>query len=116
MELIFIYNAQKGRLNSLIDYIHKTVSPGTYSCNLCAITHNFKKKRKWDNFIQNFHHKIKFYYKDHLNDFRLNNYKNELPCCLIYKDEKYSLLINKTTMDILKNEEELIELIKSKFA
>ena len=42
MELIFIYNAQKGRLNSLIDYIHKTVSPGTYSCNLCAITHNFK--------------------------------------------------------------------------
>ena len=35
---------------------------------------------------------------------------------LIYKDEKYSLLINKNTMDILKNEEELIELIKSKFA
>ena len=52
MELIFIYNAQKGRLNSLIDYIHKTVSPGTYSCNLCAITHNFKKKIKWDNFIK----------------------------------------------------------------
>ena len=116
MELIFIYNAQKGRLNSLIDYIHKTVSPGTYSCNLCAITHNFKKKIKWDNFIQNFPHKIKFYYKDHLNDLKLNNYKNELPCCLIYKDEKYSLLINKTTMEILKNEEELIELIKSKFA
>ena len=35
---------------------------------------------------------------------------------IIYKDEKYSLLINKTTMEILKNEEELIELIKSKFA
>ena len=96
MELIFIYNAQKGRLNSLIDYIHKTVSPRTYSCNLCAITHNFKKKIKWDNFVQNFPHKIKFYYKDHLNDLKLNNYKNELPCCLIYKDEKYSLLINKT--------------------
>ena len=53
MELIFIYNAQKGRLNSLIDYIHKTVSPGTYSCNLCAITHNFKKKLKWDNLCKN---------------------------------------------------------------
>ena len=35
---------------------------------------------------------------------------------VIYKDEKFSLLINKNTMDILKNEEELIELIQSKFA
>ena len=116
MELIFVYNAQKGRLNSLIDYFHKTISPGTYSCNLCAITHNFKKKRKWKNFIQNFPHKIKFYYKDHLNDLSLNNYKNKLPCCLVYDDEKYSLLINKTTIDTLKNEEELIELIISKLA
>ena len=68
------------------------------------------------NYLFSSEERIEIVNKALFNDLKLNNYKNELPCCLIYKDEKYSLLINKTTMEILKNEEELIELIKSKFA
>lgn len=36
----FIYNAQSGKLNALFDIAHKVLSPGTYSCDLCQITHD----------------------------------------------------------------------------
>ena len=36
----FIYNAQSGKLNALFDIAHKVLSPQTYSCDLCQITHD----------------------------------------------------------------------------
>ena len=114
MELIFCYNAEKGKLNSFLDFIHKTVSPKTYSCNLCAITHNFKKTKKWDSFIQNFHLKIKFYYKSDLEKYSLTNFKHQLPCCLIKKKDNYRILIDKNAMNSLKDDAQLIEMIETK--
>ena len=39
LSLQFIYNAHSGKLNALFDIAHKLVSPHTYSCDLCQITH-----------------------------------------------------------------------------
>ncbi len=39
MEIQFIYNAKNGVANSLFDLAHKIISPDTYECNLCKITH-----------------------------------------------------------------------------
>ncbi len=39
MDLIFVYNADSGKLNVLFDVGHKIVSPGTYKCDLCTLTH-----------------------------------------------------------------------------
>jgi hypothetical protein len=51
MKLVFVYNAEAGILNGLMDSIHKTVSPTTYACDLCALTHGFftmdKTWRQW---------------------------------------------------------------------
>ena len=38
--LLFVYNAKSGIANVLVDISHKLLSPETYSCNLCVITHN----------------------------------------------------------------------------
>ncbi len=35
----FIYNAHSGKLHALFDIAHKLISPQTYSCDLCQITH-----------------------------------------------------------------------------
>ena len=40
MKLIFVYNAGSGKLNALFDMAHKIVSPTTYECSLCALTHD----------------------------------------------------------------------------
>ena len=114
MQLIFIYNAEKGPLNSFIDFVHKTISPETYSCNLCAITHSFKKRKKWSEFIENFHLKIDFYYRSDLEKHNLLKYVNQLPCCLIKIKNKHKVLINRNEMNALRSEDELIKLMKLK--
>ena len=40
LALQFIYNAHSGKLHALFDIAHKLVSPDTYSCDLCQITHD----------------------------------------------------------------------------
>ena len=39
MKLIFVYNANAGIAAGIMDSIHKTLSPATYPCSLCAITY-----------------------------------------------------------------------------
>jgi hypothetical protein len=47
-KLLFVYNARRGVLNGLLDTVHKTVSPDTYPCDLCAITYGaVSMDRKW---------------------------------------------------------------------
>ncbi len=49
--LIFVYNANAGTFNSLIDSAHKILSPQTYTCALCELTHGILKERvEWVRF------------------------------------------------------------------
>ena len=38
-QLIFVYRANSGPTSLALDFIHKIVSPKTYSCNLCNVTY-----------------------------------------------------------------------------
>lgn len=49
--LIFVYNTNAGTLNSLVDSAHKILSPQTYNCALCDLTHGIlKEKLAWVRF------------------------------------------------------------------
>jgi hypothetical protein len=51
MNLLFVYNANSGKLNAAFDMAHKAISPSTYKCSLCALTHNpLKEKKEWVDF------------------------------------------------------------------
>ena len=51
MHLLFIYNAESGKLNALFDIGHKIVNPESYSCNLCSLTHGtFAERKEWKRF------------------------------------------------------------------
>ena len=51
-KLIFIYNANSGKHNALLDTMHKIVSPNTYNCNLCDITFGlFTENKTWRKLI-----------------------------------------------------------------
>ncbi|PKP45072.1 MAG: GTPase [Bacteroidetes bacterium HGW-Bacteroidetes-12] len=66
-ELIFIYNASTGKLNSLIDFSHKIISPSTYPCSLCSLTHgDFGAKKEWKEFLEKYPLKTTFLYKNQL--------------------------------------------------
>ncbi|OGI50810.1 MAG: hypothetical protein A2W42_03925 [Candidatus Muproteobacteria bacterium RIFCSPHIGHO2_01_60_12] len=65
--LIFVYNADSGFVNTLLDIGHKIVSPKTYSCNLCAITHStFSMRDEWKNFVAGLGVSVEFLHRDEL--------------------------------------------------
>lgn len=65
--LIFVYNADSGFVNTLLDIGHKIVSPQTYACNLCAITHStFSMRDEWKNFVAGLGVPVEFLHRDEL--------------------------------------------------
>ena len=75
-ELIFIYNAKSGLVNEFLDFAHKIVSPGTYNCNLCALSYgNFSIKKKWSDYINSLPVKSTFTYKDKVSEYGYDNIK-----------------------------------------
>lgn len=63
--LLFVYNARTGFGNLLLDGAHKLLSPGTYACSLCAITHGIAgERRAWRRFRETSKMEMHFLYRD----------------------------------------------------
>ena len=65
--LVFVYNADHGFFNALTDSIHKLVSPRTYRCALCALTHGPVAMRdEWRRFVESLDLPVEFLHRDEL--------------------------------------------------
>jgi len=63
--LVFVYNADSGFMNTLLDIGHKILSPSTYDCTLCALTHStFRMRRDWQNFVDRLGYPAEFLHRD----------------------------------------------------
>lgn len=50
--LLFVYKADSGLFNTATDIAHKVISPETYECQLCALTHGyFTMRKEWADFL-----------------------------------------------------------------
>lgn len=68
-KLVFVYNADSGIVNGLLDYAHKTFSPQTYACNLCALTYGYTGMRaEWRRFLRNLRAPVEFVHRDELRE------------------------------------------------
>lgn len=65
--LLFVYNADSGIFNTMSDIAHKMLSPSTYECNLCAITHSyFSVRETWTDFLKTLDVELNFLHRDEL--------------------------------------------------
>lgn len=65
--LVFVYNADSGVFNALADAAHKILSPRTYACNLCALTHTAVRMRgEWREFLEGLGRPLEFLHADEL--------------------------------------------------
>lgn len=65
--LVFVYNADGGVFNLLSDAAHKLLSPRTYACNLCRITHStFGMREPWKRFLRDLNVPLEFLHADEL--------------------------------------------------
>jgi len=65
MKIILVYNAESNFKSAMFDMAHKILSPQTYACDLCKLTHGaFKEKANWTRFVEKSFLEFEFLHKD----------------------------------------------------
>ena len=65
-KVVFVYNADSGLLNFVLDAAHKLFAPSTYPCNLCALTYTPTGLPRWRRFVKTLPWPVEFLHKDEL--------------------------------------------------
>ncbi len=115
MTLTIVYNTNAGFLNQSFDWLHKIVSPNTYSCSLCQLTHShFGAKEAWDNFINKQDFDVTFYHK---NEF-INRFPNShltFPWIGIKNENNaFETLLNSENLNQINSLENLLLILNEK--
>ncbi len=112
MKLLFIYNANSGKLNALFEAGHKLISPSTYKCSLCALTHNaFNENGTWKNYRTQSKMEMEFYHKDEF-EATFPNVNMIYPTVLKLENQQLSTVLNSEALKELSTIEALIERLK----
>ncbi|NND62614.1 MAG: GTPase [Flavobacteriaceae bacterium] len=119
MKLIFVYNANSGPIDKLIDGAHKIVSPKTYDCHLCAITFGaFTEDDLWKSYREHSPNELHFYHKDEFEkEFRSKWLpKYDYPVILTEAENNLEVFLPKSELTTIENSEALIEAINERAA
>jgi hypothetical protein len=108
--LIFIYNADGGIAQGIMDSVHKTLSPSTYPCSLCAITYGmFTMDRRWRAWLKALPIPSVFYHKGD------SPYRDfPLPVILIERGGQIETLVSAERLDGLQTVDDLIAQIEAR--
>ncbi len=112
MKLIFVYNANSGKLTAAFHVAHKIISPSTYACNLCALTYGtFTERDVWKKFREESDTELVFYHKDEFE----HEFKKTFTYPIVLKEENRELTeyISTNKINAINDVEELIAQLKS---
>ena len=105
MKLVFVYNADSGLINTLIDIGHKAISPQTYECNLCDLTFGlFKEHKKWKQFREASNTEMEFLHRDEFEQKYARKF--EYPV-ILKEDNDLSVMISQAELNEIKTLDEL---------
>ena len=111
MKLIFVYNADSGLFNTVSDIAHKVLSPKTYSCNLCALTHgHFKIKQEWVEFLEQIDTELEFLHRDEFLE-KYHQDDAELPAVFVEEDEEVSVWLDQASINQIETLDDLKRVI-----
>ncbi|WP_422083732.1 GTPase [Ulvibacterium sp.] len=116
-KLIFIYNADSGLRNLLIDGAHKILSPATYECHLCDITYGaFTENKLWKAFRKNSDLELEFLHRDEFAKVYRSKfgYKFTFPIVLALVDQNLEVFIKTEELNALEDARALIGLIEER--
>lgn len=114
LALVFAYNAGSGLFNAVTDLAHKTFSPETYPCNLCALTYStFGMRKSWKRFLETLDRPLEFLHADELKS-RYGISGVPLPAVFMKEGERPELLIDADSINACLTIEDLQRLIEGK--
>ncbi|MEL6493819.1 MAG: GTPase [Cyanobacteria bacterium J06623_7] len=107
MKLIFVYNADSGFVNTLMDIGHKALDPDTYQCNLCSLTHGVLSEHKqWQEFREQSSAEMKFLHRDEFE----REYQRKFDYPIVLKEsEELEVVISQAELDDIPTLDRLIE-------
>lgn len=114
MKLLFVYNANAGIAAGVMDSIHKTLSPATYPCDLCAITYGaFSMNPTWRAWLKAQYFESVFYHRP---DFRAAypDVMVDLPVIMVERDKRAETLVAAIEFKDTASVDALIALIESR--
>lgn len=111
-KLLFIYNAETGFFNKLTDFAHKAISPATYDCNLCALTHGtFTMRQEWADYIKSLPLETAFIYRD---EWKFGRENLEYPLVALQTgQDEVKVLLAAAELNKLRNLEELKQVLNA---
>ena len=116
-KLIFVYNADSGLGNLLIDGAHKILSPSTYDCKLCELTFGaFTEKSIWKRFRTESDIQMEFMHRDEFKKQYASKFGHKFDFPIVLSEDKGGLevCINTQELDSLENAKQLIGLVKKR--
>jgi len=116
-KLIFVYNADSGLGNVLVDGAHKILSPSTYDCKLCELTFGaFTEKSVWKKFRKESAHEMEFLHKDEFKKQYASKfgYKFTYPIVLVEGAKGLEVFITTAEMNAVENADELIAIVEKR--
>jgi hypothetical protein len=110
MTLIFVYNTDSNPISSLIDLGRKILSPETYDCSLCKLTHGpFTEIEAWKAFRISIGVPVEFLHRDEFE--KKYNQHFEYPV-ILRKNDNFEVLMQKKEIDELPDLDALIAAVK----
>jgi len=112
-KILFIYNANSNLLFAMSDMLHKIISPESYQCSLCKLTHGyFQSFPAWKAFIEQLKIPHQVLHKDEFES--LYGQSNlALPAITEAIDGELKLLVTKEQLDQIKSLDELLTILKA---
>lgn len=112
--LVFVYNADSGLFNTVTGIAHKILSPLTYACQLCSLTHGyFRVRREWEAFLEDLDIECRFLHRD---EFQTKYGKGRIDPPAIYVEQNGALdpWANRKDIEACPNLDALKTLIRSR--
>lgn len=116
-KLVFVYNANSGWGNKVMDSTHKLLSPKTYVCNLCDITYGvFAEDKSWRRFRKESLIQMEFLHKDEF----LNQYNDlikkpiSFPVILKFEKKQLQVFCGTSELNKVNNVQELMAIIEER--
>ncbi len=113
-KLIFIYNADSGLRNVLLDGAHKIFSPATYDCSLCALTFGaFAENKAWKKFRKETDLDMEFLHKNEFQKAYASKFghKFSFPIVLVSSASDFEVLVSTEELNAMERAVDLIGLI-----
>ncbi len=114
--LLFVYNADSDLFSTVSDYMHKIISPETYTCSLCKLTHtNIGMRNEWASYLKGLPFFKEFLHKDEFIR-KYNSMISSFPTIYLKYNTELELLASSKEINGCSTLDDLKKLLEAKLA